>query len=113
MVQLEGLFLHYWNAYHLNVLPDVRIKIYSSNINASLVYLLVDCGDPGAPVNGNFVLENDTFEDSIARYSCSFGFELIGNDQRVCQSNGNWTGTIPTCQRKCYLMYMCVYIYIY
>ena len=71
----------------------------------ALFYLLVNCGDPGAPVNGNFVLENDTLEDSIAIYSCSFGFRLDGDDQRVCQSNKTWTGTVPTCTRKCYIYF--------
>ena len=66
-----------------------------------LFYLLVNCGDPGAPANGNFVLENDTYEDSIVIYSCSFGFTLIGDYQRLCQSNETWTGTVPTCTRKC------------
>ena len=71
----------------------------------ALFYLLVNCGDPGSPVNGNFVLENDTYEDSIAIYSCSFGFRLDGDDRRVCQSNETWTGTVPTCTHKCYIYF--------
>ena len=70
--------------------------------------MLVNCGDPGDPVDGTFVLDNDTFEDSIARYSCNFGFSLEGDDQRVCQSNASWSGTVPTCIRK-YLL-LCINI---
>ena len=70
-----------------------------------LTYILVDCGDPGTPGNGTVMLFNDTLEGSIARYMCNFGFMLVGNQERICQSNGNWSGSLPSCMRElnCYL----------
>ena len=34
---------------------------------------------------------------SVAVYMCYEGYSLVGNSSRVCQSNGNWNGTIPYC----------------
>uniref|UniRef100_A0A1X7VTZ5 Sushi domain-containing protein n=1 Tax=Amphimedon queenslandica TaxID=400682 RepID=A0A1X7VTZ5_AMPQE len=32
-------------------------------------------------------------------YLCRQGFELVGNRERVCQSNGQWSGQLPICRR--------------
>ena len=58
---------------------------------------LVDCGDPGQPANGdvNFVT---TREEGVANYTCNEGYNLTGVTQRICQSNGSWSGDVPICQ---------------
>ena len=33
-------------------------------------------------------------------YTCDAGFELNGDAMRTCQSDGTWTGSAPTCDRK-------------
>ena len=33
-------------------------------------------------------------------YACETGFNLVGMSERVCQSNGTWSGSAPTCQSK-------------
>ena len=38
---------------------------------------------------------------SIAEYSCGITFHLIGDETRVCDITGEWTGEAPTCQRLC------------
>ena len=44
---------------------------------------------------------NGTAIYSIATYSCSqTGYILNETTNRVCQDNGTWTGTVPSCQRK-------------
>ena len=40
---------------------------------------------------------NGTTEGSTALYICNDGFALVGNEARVCQSGGNWSGSIPVC----------------
>ena len=65
------------------------------------VLLVINCGDPGSPMNGS-VTSNGTFLTSIAEYSCDFGFELIGDTQRICQRNEMWTNMVPECNRKYY-----------
>ena len=81
-----------------------KITILSSKQLLSII-CLVDCNDPGTPRNGTLMLINDTLEGSIARYTCDFGFMLVGNQERVCQSNTTWSGALPFCIRelKCYL----------
>ena len=39
---------------------------------------------------------NTTF-GSVAVYSCAVGYRLAGNNTRVCQPNGTWTGVAPSC----------------
>ena len=48
------------------------------------------------PMNGR-VTSNGTFVTSIAQFTCSFGCELIGDSQRICQANGVWSNVVPEC----------------
>ena len=59
----------------------------------------VTCGDPGTPVNGQRVLEDTTF-DATVTYSCSEGYVLVGEKERQCGSDGQWSGPLPRCDRK-------------
>ena len=59
---------------------------------------MVDCGDPGLPPNAARVLSETTF-NSVVKYSCSVHFMLSGEAVRVCQDDGTWSGTLPTCER--------------
>ena len=36
-----------------------------------------------------------------AKYSCDPGFELVGEEKRECQANGEWNGTVPFCLLPC------------
>ena len=58
---------------------------------------VVDCGGLSSPQNGQVILTNTTF-GSTATYQCDEGFNLIGDMQRICQSNGVWSGNEPTCE---------------
>ena len=58
-----------------------------------------DCGDPGVPQNGRRSLSGTRQGDRVD-YSCNSGFELSGDRQRQCQSDGTWSGSLPTCKSK-------------
>ena len=72
------------------------------------VYPVVDCGDLVDPMNGLVLLDETVFE-SIATYTCDPGFVLNGNMERICQANGNWSGTEPTCEGQSHTMHYSVY----
>ena len=42
----------------------------------------------------------NTLEGSTAIYTCDDGFLLAGTDTRICQSNGNWSNTEPSCEES-------------
>ena len=71
---------------------------------------VVDCGGLSSPQNGQVILTNTTF-GSIATYQCDDGFNLIGDMQRMCQSNGEWSGNEPTCEGNHSLDYTFLVIY--
>ncbi|XP_060604256.1 CUB and sushi domain-containing protein 3-like, partial [Ruditapes philippinarum] len=62
--------------------------------------IINDCHSPIGPINGNATAINGTTYLSIARYVCDKGFDLSGSDTTICQANGSWSGTIPTCNIK-------------
>ena len=39
---------------------------------------------------------------SIIYYQCDEGYTLIGNTNRTCLSDGNWSGETPKCQIPSY-----------
>ncbi|XP_076346234.1 sushi, von Willebrand factor type A, EGF and pentraxin domain-containing protein 1-like isoform X1 [Tachypleus tridentatus] len=51
--------------------------------------LSVDHGEITAP---------DTTYSSTAIYSCMVGYELNGSKQRICQQDGLWSGSEPSCE---------------
>ena len=55
------------------------------------------CSDPGpTPINGGMNGTMYTY-NSIVRYFCDDGYTVNGSDVIVCQDNGNWSSTPPTC----------------
>ena len=63
---------------------------------------VVDCGSLDDPDFGA-IITNGTRVGSVARYSCSSGYQLDGSSTRVCQADGEWSGEAPTCERMCTL----------
>ena len=61
--------------------------------------LAINCGPLDEPKNG-FVLLSGTAEGATATYSCkhSFVMEPEGENIRVCNHSGNWTGSASKCR---------------
>ena len=59
------------------------------------------CADRGfvnsSSISGGGVCYNGAIAGSTAVYICNDGLVLVGNEVRVCQSDGNWNGSIPQC----------------
>ena len=60
----------------------------------------VDCGPLDDIPNGRVIIRPNTRFQSTASYSCNQGFQLVGQQQRQCQADGNWSGREPVCVRK-------------
>ena len=61
--------------------------------------VVVTCGDPGTPSNGQRDLANQNFGTEVT-YTCDVGYELEGSRRRTCQANGLWSGQLPECRSK-------------
>ena len=59
--------------------------------------IVVDCESLSAPTNGA-VNDSLTTYQSVATYQCNTGYNLIGESDRTCQADGNWSGVEPICQ---------------
>ena len=60
------------------------------------VVIVDGCGPLPPPDNGNVDVPITTV-GSVATYSCDNGFLVSGNSQRICQMDGFWSGSAPTC----------------
>ena len=60
----------------------------------------VSCGQPDAPTNGRVDTSAGTSFGDVARYSCDTGYTLNGPAQRTCQADGQWSGSVPTCESE-------------
>ena len=69
----------------------------------------VSCGNLSSPVDGRVSVNGNTF-GSQANYSCSEGYVLNGNSTRMCQADGQWSGSEPRCEgQDCSVcVYVCV-----
>ena len=77
----------------------------SSSVLSSLLPLLhavIDCGILDPPTNGAVQITGTAFGDK-AVYSCNSGYFLRGQNNRECQSGGEWSGEEPVCERKQFL----------
>ncbi|CAB3407460.1 unnamed protein product [Caenorhabditis bovis] len=57
------------------------------------------CLQPFVPENAHVIFNEagPYSEGTVAKYSCALGFELIGSEERTCQSDGAWSDEAPTC----------------
>ena len=89
------MYLHYtctymcWHSEEAVIENDRLFMIVSS--------IAVPCGTLNNPTNGQVNVEGNTF-GSESNYSCSEGYVLNGNSTRMCQADGQWSGSEPICE---------------
>lgn len=59
-----------------------------------------DCGQLQNPNKGQVDMTQGSAYQAVARYMCNQGYELIGDEERVCRATGTWSGIQPTCLMK-------------
>ena len=57
---------------------------------------VVTCSALSDPTNGMVSVPNNNF-GTVANYMCNTGYMLTGDVIRVCEVNGDWSGTASTC----------------
>jgi len=72
------------------------------------------CDELSAVVHGGFqVMPVDGGFGSIVQYTCDLGYMLIGQSERHCQGDRNWSGYAPTCETDGTLLISALYESIY
>ena len=83
--------------------PAYRLAVYAHYSLLLIQIPVVDCGDPGTPSNGERNVSSTTY-NSVVTYTCDVGYRLQGSNNRTCQSNGQWSGSVPQCTCKVLLL---------
>ena len=66
-------------------------------ISFCFAVLASSCGDPGPITNGNRFGSNFMVGNAVV-YSCSTGYNLIGEPGLTCQADGQWSNPVPLCR---------------
>ena len=59
--------------------------------------MLTMCDPLSDPANG-MVTVPSRIVGSVATYECDTGREVVGDETRTCQVDGQWSGSEPTCE---------------
>ena len=86
--------------------PEMLADIYAKNEVVKYLQDHVICTSPCGPlsiINGmlRYQTQSQTLSNAIIFYTCNNGYALSGNNMRSCQTDGEWTGSDPSCNRKC------------
>ena len=60
----------------------------------------ISCGGPGTPSNGRVNASAGTLFGKVAIYSYDTRYTLNGPAERACQADGQWSGSVPTCDNE-------------
>ena len=80
--------------HHVDVRKATLYNFFKVTFNTA-----INCGDPGKLANGQRFFSGTTV-GQVVTYICNNGFQLKGNPSRLCKSNGQWSGTLPSCIGK-------------
>ena len=64
--------------------------------------LEIECPLPDVPANANVTHSAGRYVGEKAVYVCQHGYDLVGSNIRVCQSDGSWSLSTPQCISKLY-----------
>ena len=81
--------------YHIYGVHAARVIQYSNTHTHQCTDVL--CPTPRPPPHGKQTTMG-TIPGSCLHYKCNRGYTLIGTNDRVCLTNGTWTGDTPLCR---------------
>ena len=73
---------------------------YVSPLTNYPLSVIISCGQPDSLSNGHVNTSAGTSFVDVARYSCDTGYTLNGPAERTCQADGQWNGSVPTCESE-------------
>ena len=76
---------------------DQEALSWHRNIVQSFSSTVTDCSSLSDPPSGHVSYSGN---DTTANYTCDSGYTLNGNGTRVCQTNGMWSGSAPSCEHE-------------
>ena len=66
--------------------------------------MISECELPSKPLQGSVTVTGTYFLD-VATFSCDSGYDLVGSQELICENEGSWNGSNPTCSpRECILL---------
>ncbi|XP_078001559.1 clotting factor C-like [Glandiceps talaboti] len=85
------------------LIGDVTLTCSSAGQwNGQLPTCVIRCDDPLSPPHGTVEASTDDLKHGDAvQYKCHQGHVLIGDSQRTCQNDGQWSGETPRCVAVC------------
>ena len=78
---------------------DHAYNVLSLILSLTMLRTERSCGNPGTPDNGGKNSSAYQYGNAIS-FTCNVGYTMQGSQVRTCQTNGEWTGTQPTCTSK-------------
>ena len=82
--------------------------VYNIMLTNYIKYIAIMCATLSNPGKGQVAVNNHTV-GSIATYTCNNGYNITGENLRLCEQNGTtgqWTPEEPTCSRKLMLSHV-------
>lgn len=77
---------------------QLKVFIYYK-VSFFFVIVAISCDDPGELAHG--YRKYDSFEyNGRVQYFCEEGYEISGRSMRICKENGQWSGSLPSCNGK-------------
>ena len=71
--------------------------VKNSLLEITLIFVaVVNCGDPGIPINGNRIITTLTVGSTVV-FTCDSGYKLSGATTARCENTGQWSASPPTC----------------
>lgn len=71
----------------------------------------VNCGQPPTKDEKTVVEGNVFAVGERVSYSCQYGYELVGEEQRICANDGQWSHETPYCRGTYNLHCSCTLVY--
>ena len=85
-------FSHVCQTYKHSLL--LLLQLIDTDLDPVLCSVLEQLPNGVVTVNASFYVP---VVSTVATYACKRGYFVEGNESRICQDNGMWTGAKPTC----------------